>query len=67
MENATYEIVVTGRLSDRLASAFPGLVLEPRPGQTVMRGVVADQAQLHGVFDRLSDLGIELVSVNVVD
>jgi hypothetical protein len=66
-ERKRYEIVVKGRLSTRFGSAFDGLELEPRSGKTALTGEFADQAQLHGVLDRLRDFGIELVSVNAVD
>ena len=62
-----YEIVIRGRLSDRFKSAFSGLSLEPREGETVLSGEFADQSQLHGALDRIRDFGIELVSINVVD
>jgi hypothetical protein len=61
-----YRIVIRGRLSDRLGSAFPEMSLERRPGQTVMHGL-ADQARLHELLDRLRDLGIEPVSIGVDD
>ena len=59
-----YRIVIRYRLSDRLGSAFPEMSLERHPGQTVMSGP-ADQARLHVLLDRLRDLGIEPVSVDV--
>jgi hypothetical protein len=59
-----YRIVIRGRLSDRLGSAFPEMSLERHPGQTVMSGP-ADQARLHVLLDRLRDLGIEPVTVDV--
>jgi hypothetical protein len=61
-----YRILIRGRLSDRLGSAFPQMLLERRPGQTVMRGP-ADGAQLDELLDRLRDLGLETVSVDVED
>jgi hypothetical protein len=66
-ESTRYEIVIKDRISPRLGSAFPGLELRDRPGQTVLTGSFTDQSQLHGVLDRLQDFGIELVSVNAVD
>jgi hypothetical protein len=67
-EQATrYEIVVKDRLSSRFDAALPGVELEAGQGRTVLRGEFADQAQLHGLLDRLRDFGIELVSVNAVD
>lgn len=59
-----YRIVIRGRLSDRLGSAFPEMSLERHPGQTVMSGP-ADQARVHVLLDRLRDLGIEPVTVDV--
>ena len=66
MTPTRYRVIVRGRLSDRLASAFEGLTVEPADGETALSGCFVDQAQLHGVLDRLRALGIELVSVNAV-
>jgi hypothetical protein len=65
--SSRYEIVVKDRLSSRFGQAFPGVEMEARPGQTVLRGEFLDQSQLHGLLDRLQDFGIELVSVNAID
>jgi hypothetical protein len=62
-----YRIVVSGRLGDQLLDAFDGLEIEPRPGRTLVTGSFVDQAQLHGLLDRLRDLGIRLISVNPID
>jgi hypothetical protein len=71
MENATqasrYRIVVRGCLGEHLASGFDELEVESGGGRTSLTGVFADQAQLHGLLDRLYDLAITLVSVNPVD
>ena len=61
-----YDIVVRGRLSKRYESAFEGVTLEPRPGDTRLHADLADQSQLYGLLNRLRDFGIELVSVNAV-
>jgi hypothetical protein len=62
MESKTYRIVVRGRLSQRLGSAFSDVSLERRPGQTVLSGTNG-QASLQSVLARLNDLGIEPVEV----
>jgi hypothetical protein len=59
-----YRIVVRGRLSDRLGSAFPGVTLERCRGTTVMCGP-ADDARLGELLERLRDLGLEPLSVDV--
>jgi hypothetical protein len=38
--------------------------LEAEDGQTTITGPVVDQGHLHGLLDRVRDLGLELVSVN---
>jgi hypothetical protein len=57
---ARVRIVVRGRLSNRLASAFEGMTLVRHRGRTELIGEIADQAQLHGVLARIRDLGLEL-------
>jgi hypothetical protein len=61
-----YEIIVRGRLSRRYESAFDGVTMVPRHGQTTLRAQLADQSQLYGLLNRLRDFGIELISVNAV-
>ena len=59
-----YQIVVRGELSQRYVLAFEGMTLATGAGQTAITGPVVDQAHLHGLLDRVCDLGLELVSVN---
>jgi hypothetical protein len=59
-----YEIRVTGHLDSRWAARFDGLSLtRADDGTTVLRGPIVDQAALHGVLQKLRDIGIPLVSV----
>ncbi len=61
---ANYEIHVAGHLDDRWASWFDALTLRAEgDGTTVLHGPVVDQAALHGVLQRLRDLGVPLLSV----
>ena len=61
-----YRIVVVGELSRRFAPAFEGMTVRCAGGQTAITGVVVDQSQLHGLLDRVGELGLELVSVNTI-
>jgi hypothetical protein len=63
---AIYRIVVRGELSQRYLPAFDGMTLATGEGQTAITGPVIDQARLHGLLDRVGELGLELLSVNVV-
>jgi hypothetical protein len=59
-----YEIRVRGHLEPRWTSWFDGLTLTQDPdGTTVIRGEVADQAALHGLIQKVRDIGLPLVSV----
>ena len=62
-----YRIVVKGHLSEVLGSAFEGMRIEAQAGQTALTGVFVDQAQLHGVIQRIRDFGIELRSINPIE
>jgi len=59
-----YQIVVRGELSNRYLPAFEGMNLAAGDGRTAITGPVVDQAQLHGLLNRVGDLGLELISVN---
>lgn len=59
-----YQIVVRGELSKRYLPAFEGMHLAAGDGRTTITGPVVDQAQLHGLLNRVGDLGLELISVN---
>ena len=61
MVSQRYRVVVAGRLSDRLGSAFRDVTLERRRGVTVLRG--EGEAALNSVLARLGDLGIEPLEV----
>jgi hypothetical protein len=62
-----YEIRIRGHLEDCWSDWFDGLAITyPAPGETVLTGPVRDQAALHGVLAKIRDLGLVLVSINVV-
>ena len=67
-EAGCYEIRLAGHLDGRWAARFDGMTVTPdRDGTTVIAGPIADQAALHGLLQRVRDLGLPLVSVTRVD
>ena len=70
-EPTYYEFRVSGRLSQTGATWFEGMRLtvdeDTTPAQTIIGGYILDQAALHGLINRIRDLGLTLVSVQRVD
>jgi hypothetical protein len=62
-----YRLVVKGELSDELGSAFAGMTLTRKQGKTLLAGKVRDQAELQGLLQRISDLGLTLLSASTTD
>ena len=59
-----YEIRFQGHLSSYRARMFEGMEMIIGPdGETVLTGPVIDQAALHGILNRIRDLGVPLLSV----
>jgi hypothetical protein len=59
-----YEVRVKGHLDAHWSAWFDGLNLSrDADGTTSITGAIADQAALHGVLQKVRDLGLELVSV----
>jgi hypothetical protein len=62
-----YEIRLKGHLDSRWTAWFDGLTLaHDSDGTTIIHGLVADQAALHGLLQKVRDLGLPLVSVSEV-
>lgn len=61
-----YRIVVGRELGERYASAFEGMRMETRDGQTLLIGEVKDQPHLFGILQRINGLGLELLSVQAL-
>jgi hypothetical protein len=63
-DHSWYEIRLSGRLDPRWSAWFDGLsVAAGTDGTTTLHGPVVDQAALHGLLQKLRDLGLPLISV----
>jgi hypothetical protein len=59
-----YVIRLQGRLPARWAAWFDGMTLTTEgDGTTVLTGPVVDQSALHGLLQRVRDVGLPLISV----
>jgi len=63
----SYEIRVKGHLDEAWAEWYEGLTITHQVGgDSLLIVPVADQAALHGILNRLRDLGVQLIAVNPV-
>jgi hypothetical protein len=61
---SVYQIRVKGNLENKWSKWFGGFsITSPTIGETVLVGVVADQAALHGLLAKVRDLGLPLIEV----
>ena len=67
MQSREYRLVVDGELSDAAEPAFEGMTLIRVRGTTILVGPIRDQAHLQGLFQRISDLGLTLLSAEATD
>ena len=58
-----YQVRVRGQLGRTMRAAFAGLDAQADGEDTVLAGVLADQAALHGVLAQIEALGLELLEV----
>jgi hypothetical protein len=59
-----YEIRIAGHLDQRWADRLEGLSFTHEgDGTTNLHGSITDQAALHGVLNRIRDLGLPIISI----
>jgi len=63
MAASNYEIRICGRLSEPVLARFGMLASDVDRVETVLHGLVRDQAELHGIIERVQSLGLELVEL----
>ena len=60
-----YEIRIEGHLAERWSDWFEGLAIHNDPnGETILSGLITDQAALFGVLTKIHNLNLILISVN---
>jgi len=67
MLDRNYRLIVEGELSDYLEPTFYGMALTRAQGNTELTGRVRDQAELQGLLQRVSALGLTLLEVRAID
>ena len=63
-----YQIRIEGQLGREWTDWFGGLTIRLTDnGETLLTGLVVDQAALHGLLRKVRDLGVSLISVSRVE
>ncbi len=63
-----YQIRVEGHLGQQWMDWFDGLTITlEEDGDTLLTGPVTDQAALYGLLKKVRDLGMQLVSVSLLE
>jgi hypothetical protein len=63
-----YRITVKGVLGREWSDWFDGMVMTgDSAGQTELTGPIPDQAALHGLLAKIRDLGLTLLSVQLIE
>ncbi len=62
-EPCLYEIRVEGNLNERWSEWFGGLTICVEGDETILTGVLPDQAALFGLLRRIYDMNVSLISV----
>lgn len=59
-----YQVKVKANLTNEWSDLFEGFAISPQPdGETLLTGLVLDQAALHGLLAKIGGLGIPILSL----
>jgi hypothetical protein len=68
LQQEVYRIIIKGHLDSDWSAWFDGLTIVQRnTGETVLFGPLPDQTALHGVLNKVRDLGLPLLLVQRVE
>jgi hypothetical protein len=62
----TYKITFAGQAGSLLRAEFDDCEVSVGPGTTTLHAGLLDQGALHGLLQRITSLGLELLEVTVV-
>jgi len=62
-----YRILVKGKLDLKWQDWFDDFEINYTNGNTILMGHVPDQAALHGILANINNLGLVLLSVNILN
>ena len=60
---AQYQVRVEGVLDGRWSEWFEGLHIDSQYGETTLSGTLPDQSALHGILEKVRNLGLSVITV----
>jgi len=60
-------IKIQGRLDGNWKEFFEGMDISYEGNDTLLTGMIKDEAQLHGIMNKIRDLNLHLLSINTHD
>ena len=64
---AYYQIKIKGSLGKQLSLFSKAMTSSYENGVTTITGKVIDQSELHGILNRIRDIGLQLISVQRIE
>ena len=58
------EIKVEGHLDKKWMDWFEGMLISYEGPNTILTGIIKDEAHLHGILNQIRDLNLKLISIN---
>jgi hypothetical protein len=60
-------IVILGHLNCKWKECFDGMEISYAGNNTIISGIMKDEAHVHGILNMIRDLNLKLISVNPFD
>lgn len=68
MQEQSYRINVLGSINETWSAYLSGMAVTEEPdGVGKIQGPIADQSALHGVLNKIRDLNLKIISVQLLD
>ena len=61
------QIKIKGRLNKQWEKWFEGMEISYEGDNTILQGIVQDEAVMHGILNKLRDLNLKLISINPIN
>jgi hypothetical protein len=61
------KITIQGRLDKKWKNSFEGMNISYEGDNTILTGILKDEAHMHGVLNIIRDLNIKLISINPIE